>query len=245
MAMRWWIAAAVLAAAATTAAGQGVVPAANGAAGPASSLYQHAAAQSAVQQAADPTARPVELPVRSLIAAPEPAPRTFARNDLITIIIREQASHSSSAKTATERDSEIDASVDEFINVHALPEGKIKPVNFTDGQPAIVAEGTREFDGTGSNARTDSLAARIEGRIVDIRPNGNLVIEASKKITTDEESYTIAVSGLCKTQDVTPDNTILSTQIAELEIVKTSTGAVKDATKRGWLHRLLDAVNVF
>ena len=61
----------------------------------------------------------------------------------------------------------------------------IQPVNFPEGKPAVKADGEREFEGEGTASRTDTLTARITGRIIDIRPNGNLVIEAVKEITTE------------------------------------------------------------
>jgi flagellar L-ring protein FlgH len=233
MAWRWWILAAALAAAPATAAGQS------------SSLYQQVAQQALTQPVLDDKAPGQAPAIRSLVAAPVPPKKTFAKNDLITIVVNEAASHSTSAKMSTARDSTVDAQLKAFLNVQSLKNGTVTPSAFTAGTPAITGEAKRDFDGTGSNVRSDTMATRIEGRIVDIRPNGNLVIEASKKITTDEESYTVNVSGVCRTEDVTPLCTILSSQVAELTIVKTSTGAVKDATKRSWLQRVMDKVSPF
>jgi flagellar L-ring protein FlgH len=232
LAIKWWIVAGALAAISAAAGGQ--------------SLYQQAAQQATTQPAETAANGAVARPqVRSLVAAPAPPKKTFTKNDLITIIVSEQASHSTSAKTSTGRDAKIDAQLKAFIDVQSLKNGQVKPSAVAAGTPALTAEAQRDFDGSGSNVRTDTMAARIEGRIVDIRPNGNLVIEASKKITTDEESYTINVSGICRTEDVTPLCTILSTQIAELTIVKTSTGLVKDATKRNWLQKAMDKISPF
>jgi flagellar L-ring protein FlgH len=207
-----------------------------------SSLYAQAQAElqtKAMEQPNTPAA-----PVRSLIAAPKPEPKTFAKQQLITIIINEQASHSSTDKVSTDRKSSVDAQVAQWISLHSSG-NTVGAAALSNGQPAIQADADRKYDGTGSAARTDTLQARITGKIIDIKPNGNLVIEASKSITTEEESYTIAVTGSCRTEDVTPDNTILSTQIAELEITKTASGALKDATKRGWFHRIADCLNIF
>lgn len=234
MAWRWYIAAATLAASMTTAAGQS------------SSLYQQAAQPVTTRPVVDSDPAPGQGPaVRSMVAAPVPPKKTFAKNDLITIVVNEAASHSTTAKTSTARDSTVDAQLKAFLDVQSLKDGQLKSSSLSAGTPAISAEATREFDGSGANVRSDTMATRIEGRIVDIRPNGNLVIEASKKVTTDEESYSVNVSGVCRTEDVTPLCTILSSQIAELTIVKTSTGAVKDATKRSWLQRAMDKISPF
>ncbi|NQU75122.1 MAG: flagellar basal body L-ring protein FlgH, partial [Planctomycetes bacterium] len=121
----------------------------------------------------------------------------------------------------------------------------IQPTDFSSGKPAIKAEAKRTFDGSGTASGTHTLAARITGMIIDVKPNGNLTIEASKNITTEEETYTLTMTGICRSEDVTADNSIISSQIAELEIHKESTGAIKDATKRGAFHRLLDWINIF
>lgn len=225
--------------------------AAGGAAGQSSSLFKQAQAEVAGQGAAVPkvsaeTSATHEVPsVPSLITAPRPKPRAFVKEQLITVVIREQASHSSSGNLATDRDASVEASVEEAVRLHLGTNGIIRPLKFPHGKPAIKAEAERTFDGGGSASRRDTLTARITGKIIDIKPNGNLVVEASKKITTEEESYTITVTGVCRTGDVTADNTILSTQMSELEITKASTGAIKDATRRSWAHRMFDWFNLF
>ncbi|MGH7176477.1 MAG: flagellar basal body L-ring protein FlgH, partial [Tepidisphaeraceae bacterium] len=53
------------------------------------------------------------------------------------------------------------------------------------------------------------------------------------------------LTGICRAEDIDPDNTILSTQLFDLELSKSNTGAVRDTTKRGWVPRLLDMLNPF
>jgi flagellar L-ring protein precursor FlgH len=216
------------------------------AAGQSGSLYKQAQDEARQAMANEKVAQ--ESPAAaatSLTAPPKANPRTFTKNQLITIIVRESATHATKGITSTSRDSSVDAKVDAWVKLTSSLHNIIQPVGFAKGKPAIEAEAEREFDGSGRSSRTDLLTARVTGRIIDIRPNGNLVIQASKSITTDEESYTITVTGVCRTSDVTPDNTVLSNQIAELEINKTSAGAVRKATERGLLHRLVDMLNLF
>lgn len=184
----------------------------------------------------------VEVP--SLIGSRKPKPRTFSINHLITIIIRETASHATSGSVTAERDSSIDGSLDAWVKLKT-GNWELRPERFADGKPEVAAQLKREFDGSGKASRTDTITARITGRIIDIKPNGNLVIEASKRIETDEESYVVTVTGTCRTEDVNADNSVLSTELADLEVIKRSQGNVKDATKRGLLHKVLDATNLF
>jgi flagellar L-ring protein precursor FlgH len=70
-------------------------------------------------------------------------------------------------------------------------------------------------------------------------------LQAIKDIRTDEEEQRMILTGICRAEDVTADNTVLTTQLFDLELTQTHTGAVNDTTKRGLLPRLLDTFSPF
>ena len=76
--------------------------------------------------------------------------------------------------------------------------------------------------------------------MVDIRPNGNLVIEARRTIQNNDETWEQCLTGTVRREDVTPDNKVLSEDIAELRIHKRESGQVRDAYRRGWLVRFFE-----
>jgi flagellar L-ring protein precursor FlgH len=80
---------------------------------------------------------------------------------------------------------------------------------------------------------------------MDVKPNGNLVLSATKHVKMDEEEQYFTLTGVCRAEDVTADNTILSTQLENLDFVKTTKGAVHDTAKRGFIPKLLDTLNPF
>ena len=80
---------------------------------------------------------------------------------------------------------------------------------------------------------------------MDVKPNGTLIVQARKRIKTDEEEQQFILTGVCRVEDITADNAILSTQLFDLELQKNHKGAVRDATKRGILPKLLDWINPF
>jgi flagellar L-ring protein precursor FlgH len=203
------------------------------------SLFQ----QQQLQTAPSIIAEGGPAPTASLINTQPPKPQTYAQHDLVTIVIRELASNSTKGDAQASRDSKIDGKIDAWTSLY-LSKPYLRPTDFSAGKPELKAELSREFDGSGSASRTDSLIARIQAEIIEVKPNGNLVIQASKRVVTDEEAYTLTLTGTCRTKDITPDNTVLSTQISELEVVKTSDGSVSSATKRGLIHKFLDWVNV-
>ena len=86
--------------------------------------------------------------------------------------------------------------------------------------------------------------ASMTGKIIDVKPNGLLVIEARAKVEHDEEISTITLTGTCRKEDVTADNTILSTQIADKHVAVKNEGALRAVSTRGWIPKLLDLIKV-
>lgn len=76
--------------------------------------------------------------------------------------------------------------------------------------------------------------------MVDIRPNGNLVIEARRYRHNNDEITEASLSGTVRREDVLPNNTVLSEDVAELNIYTHDEGHVRDSYRRGWLWRVFD-----
>jgi flagellar L-ring protein precursor FlgH len=180
----------------------------------------------------------------SYFSVPEPEPRVIKKHDQITIIIREESEFTSDGKTETKKDAMLDARVTEFIKLN-LQDFTLKGGGVSDPIPSIAAEASREFNGEGTVDRTDSFTARVTARVIDVKPNGTIVLEGKKQITTDDEYQRFLVTGIARAEDVTADNTILSTQLADFNLRKTHKGAVRDATKKGFIPKLLDVINPF
>jgi flagellar L-ring protein precursor FlgH len=180
----------------------------------------------------------------SYFSVPEPEPRVIKKHDQVTIIIREESEFTSEGNTETKKDAKLDARVTEFIKID-LEDFAIRGGNVSEPPPAIAAEGTREFTGEGTVDRTDTFTARITARVLDVKPNGTLVLQARKRIKTDEEEQSLVLTGICRAEDITADNSILSTQLYDLELAKNHKGTVRDATRKGWGGKLLDALSPF
>ena len=74
---------------------------------------------------------------------------------------------------------------------------------------------------------------------------GRSLSRRSRRLTVDREVQTFRLSGICRADDITPDNTVLSTQLAGLTLSKQTKGEVHDGVKSGWLNGLIDKVNPF
>jgi flagellar L-ring protein precursor FlgH len=150
---------------------------------------------------------------------------------------------SSQGTSDLKRQSDIDAKVDAFARLNLANFALQPAVGATP--PEIKASAARNFKGEATVDRTDSVILRVTGEVLDVKPNGTLVLQARKKIKNDEEEQTLVCSGTCRVEDITPDNTVLSTQLFDLEFTKTNKGQVRNTTKTGLIHKLLDFVNPF
>ena len=179
----------------------------------------------------------------SFFSVPDQKPKTMIRHDLVTIIVHEQTSTSSTGTTDLKKDAAIDAKLAQFpalsLSNFALKAG-IGAI-----QPEVNLTGSRSTKNQGTVDRQDSFETRIQAEVVDVKPNGTLVVQARKRIVNDEEQQVSTLTGTCRVQDVTADNTVLSTQLFDLEVQNRNTGALRDTTKRGWVPRVLDWINPF
>lgn len=180
----------------------------------------------------------------SYFAVPEPEPRTLKKHDLVTIIVREESEYKSEGTTDLKKEAALEAKIDEWIKL-ALSNVEIEGGAIGANPPSIKMSGSRDLKGEATVDRTDSLTLRVTAEVIDVKPNGTLVLQARQRIRTDDEEQIFILSGICRAEDVTPDNTILSTQMFDKDVVKKHTGAVRDTTKRGFLPKLLDAISPF
>lgn len=180
----------------------------------------------------------------SYYAVPIPEPKIIRKHDLITIIVREESESSSEGRSRLTRESKLAAAIEDFVKLR-LGNAEIEGGGIGPVAPKIDLSGSREFIGRGTADRSDSFTARITAEVLDVKPNGTLVLQARKRIRTDEEEQVFILSGTCRAEDISADNTILSTALHDQEVTKTHKGTVRSATRRGWGGKLLDVISPF
>ena len=92
----------------------------------------------------------------------------------------------------------------------------------------------------GATTRNGSLILDITRHIEDILPNGNLIIRGKKQIRVNDEISEITISGIIRRDDVSSQNTILSSRVANMQIDVKGTGPVSAKTTGGLLSRLFN-----
>jgi len=182
------------------------------------------------------------LRVSPLAVAP-PEAEKIGVSSWITVVVLESKTATSDSTLESKKDWTFDAELKKWLRLS--DEHGVVPAKLEGGNPAAGLDLKNDYKGDGKYDRKDSLTTRIEAQVVDVKPNGSLVIAANKSITVDEEGYTITLTGECRSQDVTAQNTVLSTQIGDMRIEVQHHGAVRDAARRGWLMRGLDFIRPF
>jgi len=170
-----------------------------------------------------------------------PPPRQFQRHDLVSIIIDEVTTTRARQELETEKQYDTSAEFGPFPSLRHLLELQLQ-----NGDSSRTAELGLESDATfeaeGEYIRDDRFTAQIQAEVIDVKPNGNLVLEARKTIIRDNEVQIIVLAGVCRGEDISTRNSILSSQIADLTVAMRNEGDVRDAAKKGLIPRFLETV---
>ncbi|MGA2443415.1 MAG: flagellar basal body L-ring protein FlgH [Tepidisphaeraceae bacterium] len=187
---------------------------------------------------------PITTAAASYYDVPEPKPKLLRKHDLVTIVIRENSQFASNDTTDLKHSNDLDALIDSYMTF-GLKNGPALNEHLPTTPIEMKTSGQRDFKGTAALERDDTFTGRITAEVIDVKPNGTLILQATEEIKTDEEEQRVTLIGTCRVDDITPDNTVLSNQIYNLSLDKQHKGAVKDTGTRGLFTRLLDWINPF
>lgn len=166
--------------------------------------------------------------------------------DTVTIDIVEVTSSKMDANTTTGRASSIDAGAETALGyLRALEEsnGRLgKDADGTQTASLIRAATTNSFSGKGSSDRSGSITASIGARVVEVLPNGNLVLFGRREMKVNNEVQYITASGIVRPKDIDSDNRVKSTYIADAHIEYIGRGVIAQEQKPGWGMRLIEKV---
>lgn len=154
--------------------------------------------------------------------------------DLLTVMLVEKTDASKSASTATARDTSINLTAPTLLGAPVL----------LGGNPILqnsVAAGT-EFTGDGQSNQSNSLSGSITVTVSEVMANGNLRVRGEKLLSLNQGDEFIRLTGIVRPDDITPDNTVESTKLADTYISYGGSGVLADANSKGWLSRFFDVV---
>jgi flagellar L-ring protein precursor FlgH len=201
-----------------------------------------ARAQRASLYQAQTAPAPLTLENHSWLYVQVPPVRELQINDLVTIIVDQKQQSQNEGEINRITQSNIDMRLRDWIKLDGLG---IVTAPMTDGAPR--ARGSYDSQ-LRTNAELDTSARTrftITATIVDIRPNGNLVLEAHSYQEVNDEVIEASLTGIVRREDVLPNNTVFSEKIGELSVHMRETGHIRDAYRRGWLLRFYDDIKPF
>lgn len=166
----------------------------------------------------------------SLIYVPSPEPIVVKVHDIITIMVDEKSSVTIDSRFNRNRTETLKAELKEFMRIDNA--GNLAPAALNS--PKIDTQLQGRLQSKGQVADREGIQYRIAATVVDIRPNGNLILEARKSIRSNRDVWEYRLTGEIRSKDVNRDNTALSENIANLDIVKHQRGKVYQSTKRPW-----------
>jgi flagellar L-ring protein FlgH len=168
--------------------------------------------------------------------------RAVRVGDFVVIKIDEQSNAKGASTTNLKQDSSANSGANAMLGlVPALKKA------YPDIDPSKLIEFASKsgFSGAGDTARNGELTGNIAVRVVKEMPNGDLFLEGTKVVLINNEEYHLYISGLVRRVDITKDDTIASSRIADAQIEFTGRGDIADQQRKGWLAKLAETLNPF
>ncbi len=190
----------------------------------------------------EPIVRPVAPPkatynngslfqVRSISLFEDAKP--YRIGDILTIVLNESTSASKKAATATKKE-------DSYATTAPTLAG-LTPTHNGVSIFSLATDTARDFSGEGDSSQSNSLTGEVTVTVVDILPNGNLVVQGEKWFTLNQGKEYIRVAGVIRPIDVKEDNTIASTKLADAQIAYSGEGFMADSNTQGWFNQFLNS----
>ncbi len=152
-------------------------------------------------------------------------------NDIVTIFVDESANAVSTGVTKTQRASNASAGFSSAAGKFEIP-GRLGNI--------ITANGSQSLNGQGTTTRSTVLTTTLSARVVDVLPNGFLVIEGSRNVLVNSENQVVTLRGVVRPNDLSRANTVSSAAVAQMELKINGKGVVNDSIRRpNFLYRLL------
>lgn len=173
---------------------------------------------------------------------PEARPRQLQANDIITVIVDFRSRFLSEGDAESRKTASLTAVLADWVK---LDSGALQPAPQASGDPTVSGSLNSQYRAEADVELRDSLSFRMAAKIVDIRPNGNLVIEGHQTIRNNEERWRISLTGVVRREAIQADRTVSSDSIYDFDVDKEELGQVRDGYARGWLAKWYDRFKPF
>lgn len=175
------------------------------------------------------------------VEAPPP-PELIKVHDIITIEVDEKAEVIVNSRFNRQRNGSFAAELKEFVRIRS--DGPTLE-NTAASEPGIEGNLQNRLQTIGQLTDLEGITYKIAATVVDVLPNGTIVLEARKSIRTNQDYFEYRLTGRIDKGRIRPDRTARTEDIAELKIERLQRGKVFDSTKTNWGTRILDIIFPF
>lgn len=150
--------------------------------------------------------------------------------DILTINLVERTTASKKAET------EIDKSSSHNLSAPTLPFTSITD-KLNDQGLATSIDGSNSFTGEAESDQSNSLSGNITVTVTDVLPNGVLRVRGEKWMTLNTGNEYIRITGMVRYEDISPENEVPSTRLADARITYSGTGSFANSNEMGWFSK--------
>jgi flagellar L-ring protein precursor FlgH len=186
--------------------------------------------------------RPLTIANSSWTYVPPQEPKVWKLNDLLTVMVEEKAKMTSEGQVDQRKKIENSMALTDWVQFDGW---SLIPATQSAGDPTIGGIVDNKYRAQANLQNRDLFQAEIKCAVVDVRPNGSLVVEGRSHVQVNEEEWELYLSGVIQPDDILPNKTIKSQDIAEKRILRRSVGQGRDGIRRGFIGKFLDKVQPF
>lgn len=165
------------------------------------------------------------------------------KGDLLTIVVNQSTVAKRDQKTETKKSATVNDQLSAFIG--PFMGGVREDAELARRNPHSAWSSSHSFSGNGKVENTETLTSTIQARVTDVLPNKVLRIEASRRVSAGDETTYFILSGFVRSEDVSSANSVLSTQVSDLQVKQIGQGAITRDQRKGWVTRLWETISPF
>ena len=168
----------------------------------------------------------------------------FEVGDIVTVLVREEIQAETESDTDTRKEADVESEADEDDNTTLISEDGLDLLH-KDKLPKWNRETQNQHRTTGQTQREMLLETTVTCFVKQVLDNGNIVIEGQRLVAVNREDSMLTVSGMARSKDISPGNTIASSQLANARVELRGRGPLWNNQRRGLVTKFLDWVSPF
>ncbi len=167
-------------------------------------------------------------------------PKARRINDIVIIKVEEQTKAENKGSTKLSKSASSSMGISKFLGFETDLAGSL--TSSFDPTSLFGHSASNSNQGTGEVSQESKITGYIAAKVVEVLPNGNLIIEAKKEVVINNDKQTMILRGMVRPRDIDYNNIVSSNEVADVQIYIKGKGPISEQQKRGWLSWLLSFI---